>query len=216
MRIHRDERGQTIILVALSLPLLLGFVGIATDVGALFKDKRTMQTAADAAAIAGALNLNYGNILPAGKAAAASNGYTNGSNGVTVNVVTRPTWPASNYHGKTGYVEATITKTESTIFLALFGHPSVTVTARAVATNQAPGAGCLYTVGTTGIGFRNNGDSGCEASSCGLVVESSDPDAWLSMALRHGQLRLSRHRGRRQFERQPTIPQRPPRHWDRP
>ena len=48
MRIHRDERGQTIILVALSLPLLLGFVGIATDVGALFKVKRTMQTAADA------------------------------------------------------------------------------------------------------------------------------------------------------------------------
>ncbi len=71
MRIHRDERGQTIILVALSLPLLLGFVGIATDVGALFKDKRTMQTAADAAAIAGALNLNYGSTVwkPAAQAA---------------------------------------------------------------------------------------------------------------------------------------------------
>ena len=51
MRLHSDERGQTIILVALSLPLMLGFVGIATDVGALFKDKRDPQTLAGIAAL---------------------------------------------------------------------------------------------------------------------------------------------------------------------
>ena len=91
MRIHRDERGQTIILVALSLPLLLGFVGIATDVGALFKDKRTMQTAADAAAIAGALNLSNGNWNAAAKAASSTNGYTDGGS-VHVTPVNGPTW----------------------------------------------------------------------------------------------------------------------------
>ena len=87
MRIHRDERGQTIILVALSLPLMLGFVGIATDVGALFKDKRTMQTAADAAAIAGALNLNYGELRHSCQDRQhRRTAITDGSNGVTVTV----------------------------------------------------------------------------------------------------------------------------------
>jgi Flp pilus assembly protein TadG len=179
MRIHRDERGQTLILVALSLPILLGFVGFATDVGLLFMDKRQIQTAADSAAIAGALNLNYGSStsVAAAKAASASNGFTDGSSGVTVTVPSTPTWPSSNYFGKTGYVEATVSKSESTIFLALFGRPTVTVTARAVATNQAAGTGCLYTVGTSGTTFTNNGGITLTAPGCGLVVESSDPEA---------------------------------------
>ena len=78
MRIHRDDRGQTIMLVALALPILLGFVGIATDLGSLFKDRRTIQTAADAAAIAGALNLSSGNWSSAAKAASGTNGFTDG------------------------------------------------------------------------------------------------------------------------------------------
>lgn len=181
MRIHRDERGQTILLVALSLPILLGFVGIATDVGALFKVRRTMQTAADAAAIAGALNYNYGYSVwkVAAQKASENNGYKDGSNGVTVNVPQTPAWPSSNYLGKSNYVEATVTKTESTIFLSLFGSPTVTLQARAVATNEAPGSGCLYTVGTTGTGFTYNGggNGAVSAPQCGLVVESSSSNA---------------------------------------
>ena len=125
MRLHRDERGQTILLVALSLPVLIGFIGIATDVGILFKDKRTMQTAADAAAIAGALNYNNGATAwkAAARAAATANGFTDTSNGIVVTTPDTPQWPTSNYNGKPGYVEVTITKPESTIFLALFGRP---------------------------------------------------------------------------------------------
>jgi Flp pilus assembly protein TadG len=180
MRIHRDERGQTIILVALSLPLLLGFVGIATDVGALFKDKRTLQTAADAAAVAGALNLNYGSaaITAAADKAAAANGYTNGSNGVTTTVPATPQWQYSNYKGVAGYVEVTITKPESTIFLSIFGHPSVPVTARAVATTGGPGAGCVYTLGQTGIGFDVNGNVDLSAPKCGINVDSDATNAF--------------------------------------
>ena len=180
MRIHRDERGQTIILVALSLPLLLGFIGIATDVGALFKDKRTMQTAADAAAIAGALSLNSGNtaITAAGKKASAANGYTDSSNGVIVNVVNGPTWQFSNYKGVTGYVEATVTKPESTIFLSIFGYPSVNVSARAVAAN-GPSTTCGFILGTasSGGGSTFNVFTGASLQSaspqCGLIVDSS-------------------------------------------
>jgi Flp pilus assembly protein TadG len=181
MRLHRDERGQTIILVALSLPLMLGFVGIATDVGSLFKDKRDIQTAADAAAIAGALNYNYGYTAwtAAANSASAANGFTNGSNGVTVTTPPTPQWASSGFYQKSPYVEVTITKTEPTIFLALFGHPTVSVLARAVATNAAQGSGCLYTVGATGTTFTINGNVTLNAPSCGLVVESNDPTAML-------------------------------------
>ncbi len=175
MRLHHDERGQTIIVVALSLPFLLGFIGMATDVGALFKDKRTIQTAADAAAIAGALNLSRGTYLASGKAAAKANGFTDGSNGVIVNVVNGPTWANSNYKGASGYIEATVTKTEPTIFLALFGYPSVNVLARAVATSSGPSSGCIYTLGPTGTTLTISGN--LDLTGCGINVDSSDASA---------------------------------------
>ena len=176
MRIHRDERGQTIILVALSLPLLLGFIGIATDVGALFKDKRTMQTAADAAAIAAAQNLNYGTYVAAGKAASAANGFTDASNGVTVTISDPPTWTSSNFYNKSGYVEATVTKSESTLFLALFGHSSIAVQARAVAT-LGPGSTCVYTLGPTGADINVNNGASVNFSGCGILDDSNTSDA---------------------------------------
>jgi Flp pilus assembly protein TadG len=179
MRIHRDERGQTIILVAFSLPLLLGFIGLATDVGALFKDKRTLQTAADAAALAAALNYNTANPSAwhdSAIAAATANGFTAGPD-VTVTPLDGPTWPSSNYVGQTGYIEVTITKAEPTIFLALFGHPSVTVLARAVAAKTGPPAACIYTVGDglnpPGPGLTLTGSMQSAPNPCGLVVDSN-------------------------------------------
>lgn len=177
MRLHHDERGQTIILVALSLPLMLGFVGIATDVGALFKDKRTIQTAADAAAIAGALNIATSNWKNAATARATSYGFTDGSNGATVTVHNGPTWAASNYKNAANYIEVTITQSEPTIFLSLFGYPSVQVLARAVATNQGAGNGCVYTLGQTGTDLTVQGSPGVNAPGCDFNIDSSSSNA---------------------------------------
>jgi hypothetical protein len=180
MRLHRDERGQTILLVALSLPLMLGFIGMATDVGALFKDKRTLQTAADAAAIAGALNYNNGYTAwkAAGQNAAQANGFQDGSNGVTVAMPPTPIWQYSNYKGQPGYVEATVTKTEPTIFLALFGYPSVTVLARAVASSTSPGGACVFigvgNTGLTGPALTISGSMQSLPPACGLVDNSTN------------------------------------------
>jgi Flp pilus assembly protein TadG len=177
MRIHRDEHGQTIILVALCLPIMLGFIGMATDVGSLFKDKRTLQTAADHAAIMGALNLGSSNWQTIATNATTVDGYTNGSNGVTVTVPVTPNWPSSNFYHQANYVEVTITKTEPTIFLALFGHPSITVLARAVATNQGAGNGCVYTLGTSGPGLTVQGSPGIIAPDCAFNVASGSTNA---------------------------------------
>ena len=51
----KDEHGQTLVLFAVSLVALLGFTAIVTDVGYMYYQKSTLQTAADAAALGGAL-----------------------------------------------------------------------------------------------------------------------------------------------------------------
>ncbi len=59
-RKRHGESGQTMIMVAILLPVMLGVSGLALDVGSLYSHKRRMQTAADAAALAGALEVNRG------------------------------------------------------------------------------------------------------------------------------------------------------------
>lgn len=49
----RTERGQVLVMVALMITLLLAFAGLAIDVGRQVAEQRHIQTAADAAALAG-------------------------------------------------------------------------------------------------------------------------------------------------------------------
>src|SRR5437899_935377 len=57
MRLSRDDRGQTLVVVALLLTMLLGFVGLAVDVAWYELNLIRMQRAADAAALAGVVYL---------------------------------------------------------------------------------------------------------------------------------------------------------------
>jgi hypothetical protein len=54
------ERGQALIMVALMVVVLLGFVALALDVGNVYGGRRRMQNAADAGALAGARELCFG------------------------------------------------------------------------------------------------------------------------------------------------------------
>src|SRR5271157_4037301 len=79
MRKRNQEAGNILLLTALSLTVLMGFVGLAVDMGMLRYDKRLQQTAADAAAIAGANNLAYSGWQAGGQSAAVANGFTDSS-----------------------------------------------------------------------------------------------------------------------------------------
>ena len=151
----RDESGQTLIFVALSMTFILGVVGMATDVGTLLHDKRNLQIAADSAAIAGAVEENINpaaaNVQAAGQRAATQNGITNGSNGA---VVTINTPPASGPHaGAAGYVEAIVTQTEPVFFMKLFSFTSMNVAARAVAFNGATAPRLLAGIKSDSLGY---------------------------------------------------------------
>ncbi len=128
MKILRDESGQTLVFVALALTCILGFMGLATDVGTLLHAKRNLQIVADSAAVAGAwqLKLNPANVTSAATAAANSNGV---SSGVIVN---NP--PATGPHaGNAAYVEVIIPQSEPLFFARALGLTTMNVAARAVA-----------------------------------------------------------------------------------
>ncbi len=179
MRRFADDSGQILITSFLAMGCLLGFVALAADVGIMMRQKRMAQTAADAAAIAGALELNYGtaSVTSAGQAAAAQNGFTNGSNGVTVTINPPPLYgPHANLPG---YVEAIVSIQQPTIFMGLFGVLNMTPAARAVATNGGGAAnGCVYVLTPTGAkAMELQGSFTVTAPNCGVIVDSSDPGA---------------------------------------
>src|SRR2546422_6503547 len=83
---RRGERGQTLVIVALMLTALFGFIGLVTDIAWFEVNMIRVQRAADAAALAGVVYLPT-NVTGASTAAlneATKNGYQNGTNGVVV------------------------------------------------------------------------------------------------------------------------------------
>jgi hypothetical protein len=172
---RRKEAGQALVFAALGLTVLLGFAGLGIDMGMLRYEKRLQQTAADAGALAGANNLAFpasGGVTAGAQGASAQNGYTDGSNNVTV-TVNNP--PASGPHsGNAKYVEVLVTAVQPTFFMKVLGTNSETITARAVATNVSgvtQGGGCLYTLGppTASIeGVNITGHATLNATTCGI------------------------------------------------
>lgn len=196
---RKNEAGQALLLVALALTVLMGFAGLAIDMGMLRHEKRLQQTAADAAAIAGADNLAHpasGGITAGAQDASARDGYTDNGGGnvtncsasaaigticvqvlnppadVTLNGVTIAGGPHS---GDGNYVEVLVAAVQRTYFMPVLGINQETVTARAVATNvsgNSPGNGCMWTLGAPSgqiEGVNINGNATLNASECGIV-----------------------------------------------
>lgn len=57
MDIRHDENGQVLVLTAFCMLVLLGFLALAVDVGMLYRQKRLVQTAGDAGALAAAAEI---------------------------------------------------------------------------------------------------------------------------------------------------------------
>ena len=180
MRILKNESGQVLVFTVLWMSLLMGCVAMAVDVGMMFRAKRSVQTAADAAAFAGALDYLYRasttSAVAVGKAASAANGYTDGTNGVVVTINPPPVNGPNA--GATGYVEAIITEPNPTVFMSRFFGASFTIGARGVAGPPGPSTACVYILNPTASqAMELQGSFTVSAPNCGVVVDSNDPDA---------------------------------------
>jgi hypothetical protein len=172
-----DERGSILVLAALSMTALMGFVALGTDIGLLFRAKRNIQIAADSAAVAGALdylyNRNTSSAIGAGQAASSTNGLTDGSGGVSVAVSTPPADGPNA--GSTGFVEAVVSQPRNTYFMAMFGFRQMTVSARAVAGSPAAGNACAFFKKAIGTDLALKGSASLSAN-CGFYGNSTTSD----------------------------------------
>jgi hypothetical protein len=158
------------VLICVSIVAMMGMIGVVADFSFMQHQRNMMQTAADSAAMAGSEELSYGDEVTAGKADAASNGYTDGAASVTVTMNNPPsTGPNA---GNSGYVEAIVSKPESTYFLRVLGVTTMTVSARAVA-YEGNGPNCIYVLNPSASGAMSANGNVTVSSGCGLLVDSS-------------------------------------------
>lgn len=177
------DGGQAIILIALAMTGLLLGVGLAIDTGTLFVARRSAQSAADAAAWAGAVVIYRGatasEAISAASTDATANGYTDGANSTTVSVVSPPT--GGEWSGDTRFVRVTITRDVRTFFLqgAASALTRIQVTAVAGAAPTAKGYAILV-LGSTGTALSVAGGGsggGITVSGGDVLVNSSDSNA---------------------------------------
>lgn len=107
------RRGVSLYLFVLAFPMMIGLLGIVIDLGNLYTKRAQAQRAADAAAIAGAMEGGTGNVVSKAREYAQLNGYQNGVNGATVKVFPNYTSGSSN---STSSVRVVVARAEPVYF----------------------------------------------------------------------------------------------------
>jgi Flp pilus assembly protein TadG len=174
----RATEGGIAVYVALVLPMLVGAAGLAADVGNWYLTKRTMQTGADAAAYAGALEVarqgldtapDLGTVQSAADDAASRNGL------VTPVTVNYP--PATGLAaGDTAAIEIIATQAAPVHFTAMFLGDTPTIVARAVAKAVVADA-CIWALHPSAPSALHVAGTADVDLDCGVVVNSDDPQA---------------------------------------
>lgn len=175
MRFAQLQRGQVLPILAVAAVALLGFAGLAADVGYHRYQQRVQQSATDSAALAGATELNQGRQTTSAKYDASKNGFTDDSTGggacantcITVN---NP--PSSGaYTSDSSAVEVRIAAVKPTFLERVFAITSVTIHTRAVARRISTNTGCLYALGPTSNTNFNSGTT--VAANCTIYANGT-------------------------------------------
>ena len=170
-RYGRDRRGNISAMMALLIVPLVGVMGVATETGNWFLIQRSMQNAADSAAIAAATNANATNnsYQLEGKSVATNFGYTNGANSTTVTIVNNDNTVPAKCGGACYAV--TITRTVPVFLTRVVGLGATqAVTAKAVAVPQnVPTSYCLVSLGA-GDAFHINGGNSVDLNGCNVFA----------------------------------------------
>ncbi len=187
------REGTVIVVVAVSLIALLGFVALSLDGGMLMDKRRQAQGASDAAALAAAGDLyanwwitssaygaQYKGLDPAGtakaaaKAAAAANGYTDGVDNCTVTVNIPPL--SGPFAGKACHTEVIISHAQPQYFSRLFGSTTVAYGARSVSRGRRGGINdAIICLDPTGRGALSaGGNAVIKVTGAPIQVNSND------------------------------------------
>ncbi|MFZ1085192.1 MAG: pilus assembly protein TadG-related protein [Terracidiphilus sp.] len=186
MRMLRDERGSVLALTALSMTMLLSFMALAIDLGNIYYNQRQLQTLADAAAMAGALEVDTcaGTAKCSQMTTAATKALTEGGNAgsaVTLTINNGPSALGASdpNNANLNYVEAIVSTPVKTYFAKMFGVYTLTITARAEAGKATPTyPTCDLSSGGAGTDITVNGGGKIQdapGSNCNVTSDSNSP-----------------------------------------
>lgn len=177
LRRRKARAGFVLMLVAFAGVALLGMAGLAIDVGFNEVMKSKLQAAADAAALAGALEVGAGrtgSVAAAAQMDSGLNGFTNGVGGVTVTVNQPPT--SGDYAGDNSAVEAMVSAPGTAYFMRALGFTGMTLRARSAA-KPSEDPYCIYAMKTSGSDTLRVTGNAVLNTSCGIHVNSSNSSA---------------------------------------
>lgn len=177
--LRQNRRGQTLIIFALVMPLLIAMLGLVFDGGRLYYEKRKMQLAADAGAKSAAYEIRQGRqgtdwVQSAAFDDTKLNGYDNDLSAVTVTMNNPPL--TGGYDDQ--FAEVIIDNTVNTTFMLLFGKSTANVRARAVAgvvLDSSPG--CVLALNPDMRGALTISGGAVLNADCLIMVNSDNPQA---------------------------------------
>ena len=141
-RFLSSRRGNTALLFSLSLPVIVGTAGLGVETGYWYFKQRELQTAADVAAVAGAVEKRSGGdmslITSTARAEAIEHGFVAAEGTIDVNAP-----PASGDHQDNRSVEVLLTMPVTRFFSKIFSNEEVTMNARGVARHEDGGQACI-------------------------------------------------------------------------
>lgn len=177
----RDECGASIVAIALSMPVLIGAMGLAAEISYWRLHHRAMQNAADSAAIAAATN-NGPTYVAEALSVTAQYGFPNGSGQITVAVANPDTAAACTAN----CYKVTVSDNVSLFLAQIVGYGgssssqngviggssqrSTTITANAVATTVKPYTYCVLALATSGKqGLTSHGAPNADLNGCNTM-----------------------------------------------
>jgi hypothetical protein len=165
----REERGQGLVLAALSMVVVMGFAAMAVDVGSFMHDRRQLQNAADAAALAGAAGLPDASLATEKAHEWATKNFDGSDQVVTsVNVYT--------YRAPNDRIEVTVKGETDFVFARVLGMDKATVRASATAGRVPITASCIAPWATQGVVNDASADFGLDPLK--LYVFQLAPGSW--------------------------------------
>lgn len=172
-----DRRANTAMLFALSLPVVVGTAGLGVETGYWYYEQRELQTAADVAAVAGAVEKRGGGseseIYSAAVTEAVAHSFVMSEGTIDVNAP-----PSSGSYQNASSVEVILTMPTTRFFSMIFATDEVTMNARGVATSTSAGDACILALDPAASGaltFTGNALTllnGCTAFSDSLSDDS--------------------------------------------
>jgi Flp pilus assembly protein TadG len=179
-RLLRDEEGSYLLIMTLSMAVFIGLAGLATEGALIFRNHRTVQSAADAAAYSAAIAYTHdpsADITTQAQAIVASYGFVVGTGNDQANVAA--TVDTTTYSPLTA-INVTVTRPQLPLLSSIWvSNPfSVSGSAKAVisgANNPGPPGGCILSLATagTGIALQGNPSITDPTHTCGIFSNST-------------------------------------------